>query len=148
MQIRLATVADIPGMHRVRVSVLENRLSDPTLITPDDYRAMLTEHGRGWVAEVEGRIVGFAVADASRANVWALFVDPGAEGRGAGRRLHDAMMEWFFSAAGAGRVWLGTDPGTRAEGFYRAAGWRFAGMDPNGEVRFEMTREEWLSRGG
>jgi GNAT superfamily N-acetyltransferase len=148
LQVRIATVADVPGMHRVRTSVRENRLSDPAWITPDDYRAMLTERGRGWVAEIDGRIVGFAVADASRANVWALFVDPGAEGHGAGRRLHDAMMEWFFLSAGAERVWLSTDPGTRAEAFYRTAGWRSCGLEPNGEARYEMTREEWLSRGG
>ena len=88
MQIRLATEADIPEMHRIRMSVCENRLADPSLIQPSDYRAMLAEHGRGWVAETGGRIVGFAVADLSRRNVWALFVDPAFEGRGAGRRLH------------------------------------------------------------
>ena len=142
MQIRHATEADIPGMHRIRTSVRENRLADPSLVQPGDYRAMLAEHGRGWVAESEGRIIGFAVADLARRNVWALFVDPASEGRGAGRRLHDAMMDWMF-AAGAEEVWLGTDPGTRAERFYRTAGWRYAGAQENGEARYEMSREEW-----
>jgi GNAT superfamily N-acetyltransferase len=147
MHIRLASVADIPGMHRVRMRVRENRLADPALIQPRDYEAMLTERGRGWVAETGGRIAGFAVADAGRCNVWALFVDPDAEGRGIGRRLHDAMMEWFFASAGAARVWLSTDPGTRAERFYRAAGWHHAGPEPNGEARYEMTRGQWRERG-
>ena len=87
---------------------------------PHHYRPLLGGEGRGWVAELDGGIAGFAVADLARGNVWALFVDPDFEGRGVGRRLHDAMMEWCF-ASGAERVWLSTDPGTRAEAFYRAA---------------------------
>jgi GNAT superfamily N-acetyltransferase len=141
--IRLATTDDIAQMHRVRVSVLENRLSNPALVRPDDYRSMLVQHGRGWVCEVDGRIVGFAIGDLSRSNIWALFVEPEFERRGIGRRLHDAMLEWMF-AAGARNVWLGTQKGSRAEGFYRAAGWRGAGDQPNGEVRYEMSRDEWL----
>lgn len=148
MHIRPASVADIAEMHRVRMSVRENRLGDPAWIQPRDYEAMLVERGRGWVAEVDGRIVGFAVADASRMNVWALFVDPVAEARGVGRGLHDAMMEWFFTEAGAERVWLSTDPGTRAERFYQAAGWCHTGPEPNGEARYEMSREQWVGRGG
>lgn len=139
MNIRPATEHDIDAMHRVRTSVRENRLSDPALVQPRHYREMLHEHGRGWVAEVGGGIVGFAIVDLSRANVWALFVDPAFEGRGIGRRLHDVLLEGLFSA-GLDRVWLSTDPGTRAERFYRAAGWRVAGREENGEVRLEYSR--------
>lgn len=140
MTLRIAIESDIAGMHAVRTSVQENRLDDPSAIQPDHYRALLGESGRGrsWVAEVDSRIVGFAVGDLERANVWALFVDPAYEGRGIGRRLHDVMMEWFF-AAGAERVWLTTTPDTRAERFYVAAGWRPAGSAPDGEARFEMS---------
>jgi GNAT superfamily N-acetyltransferase len=145
MHIRTASVEDIGEMHRVRMSVRENQLADPALIQPHDY-AILLASGRGWVAEVDGRVAGFAVADRERWNVWALFVDPLAEGRGMGRRLHDAMMDWFFAEADAERVWLGTDPGTRAERFYQAAGWRSAGPAPNGEACYEMSRAEWLRR--
>lgn len=145
-RIRVAEEADIGEMHRIRLAVRENRLADPAMVQPDDYRPLLGRDGRGWVAEVDGRLVGFAVADRLRGNVWALFVDPRFEGRGAGRMLHDAMMDWLF-AAGLGSVWLSTDPGTRAEAFYRAAGWRPAGQH-RGEARYEMSREEWLARGG
>ena len=54
---RLATVADIDGMHRVRLAVRENRLSDPGRITAADYRAALETLGRGWVIEAQGEIV-------------------------------------------------------------------------------------------
>lgn len=145
MQICVASEADIPEMHHVRMSVRENQLGDPAWVQPEDYRAMLMVHGRGWVARIDGRIVGFAVADLARSNIWALFVSPDFEGRGVGRRLHDTMLDWMF-AAGAEQVWLGTDPGTRAERFYVSAGWRHAGSEPNGEARYEMSREQWLER--
>lgn len=145
MQIRVATEADIPAMHRVRTSVLENRLRDPARVQPGDYRSRMGGRGRAWVAEVGERVVGFAVADLSRRSVWALFVDPAFEGRGAGRRLHDEMMEWLF-AAGVDRVRLSTDPGTRAERFYLAAGWEHAGSEPDGEIRYQMSRQRWRSR--
>jgi GNAT superfamily N-acetyltransferase len=136
-------------MHRIRTAVRENQLRNPALVQPQHYRPLLSEHGRGWVAEVRGRIVGFAVADLTRSNVWALFVDATFEGKGIGRQLHDIMMDWLF-ASGAERVWLATDPGTRAERFYRSAAWRYAGTQPTGEVRFEMCRDDWavLSRPG
>lgn len=140
MTIRVAVEADIPAMHRVRTSVRENALRDPESISREDYRRMLSREGRGWVCEADGRIVGMAVADLSRRNVWALFVEPAYEGRGIGRRLHDAMLDWLFDA-GATHVWLSTDPGTRAERFYARAGWQYAGPEPNGEARYELTQD-------
>lgn len=144
--VRAATEDDIPAMHAVRVAVRENRLGDPGMVTPEDYRRLIGPDGRGWVAEADGRVAGFAVGDRTRDKVWALFVDPACEGRGIGRRLHDAMMDWFF-ASGAETVWLSTDPGTRAEAFYRAAGWEAAG-EHRGEARYEMRRARWLARAG
>ena len=144
MLVRIAAEADIPQMHRIRMSVRENRLADPSRVRPSDYRVTLAERGRGWVAEVDGRMAGFAVADLARSNIWALFVDPEMEGRGAGRALHGVMMGWMF-ASGAAAVWLSTDPGTRAERFYVSSGWRYAGEE-HGEARYEMSRERWLAR--
>ena len=119
MHIRDATLADIPDMHRVRTRVRENKLADPTRVLPHHYRAMLVERGRGWVAECDGRLVGFAIADLEDSRVWTLFVEPTMEKKGVGVQLHDAMMEWAFLHTE--RMWLSTDPGTRAERFYRRA---------------------------
>jgi GNAT superfamily N-acetyltransferase len=142
VRIRTATEADIGEMHRIRMSVLENRLADASLVRPEHYRAMMVENGRGWVAEVGSRVAGFAVADLSRCNIWALFVDPTQEGRGIGRELHDRMLDWLFGS-GAEQVWLSTDPATRAERFYRRAGWAATGEQSGGEVRFEISRAAW-----
>ena len=145
MHIRSAAEEDIPEMQRIRMAVRENQLADAGVVQPHDYRSMLNERGRGWVAEIDGRVVGFAVADLARLNIWALFVDPASEGRGVGRHLHDTMLEWLFTS-GAEQVWLGTEPGTRAERFYQAARWQYCGRHRNGEARYSMSREAWLAR--
>lgn len=140
--IREATTKDIPQLQRVRNMVKENILSDPALVTDEDCREFLTQRGKGWVYEIDNRIVGFAIADLKAENIWALFLDPEYEGRGIGRQLHDQMLNWYFSC-GKKYVWLGTDPGTRAAHFYRKAGWTETGKLDNGEIKFEMTMEEW-----
>jgi GNAT superfamily N-acetyltransferase len=142
MKFRAATTADITDMHVVRVAVLENRLSNPALITPQDYEDFITHRGKGWVCEVDGRIVGFAIVDMVDHNVWALFVQPEYEGKGIGRKLHDIMMDWYFDQTDT-TIWLGTAPGTRAEQFYRKAGWKEVGMHGK-EIRFEMSADDYF----
>jgi GNAT superfamily N-acetyltransferase len=144
MKIRAAVADDIPEMHRIRLSVRENKLLDPSCVQPADYVPMMTDRGRGWVAGSDSRIIGFSVGDLSRQNIWALFVDPAYEGRGAGRALHDVMVNWMFSR-GVERIWLSTEPGTRAEEFYKIAGWQFVGEE-RGETRYELSSQFWQSR--
>ncbi|MEI6407987.1 MAG: GNAT family N-acetyltransferase [Bacteroidota bacterium] len=113
MIFRTATLEDIPQIQIVRHAVKENRLSNPALVTDADCAEFITERGKGWVCVVENRVVGFAIADLRGHNIWALFVDPEYEGKGIGRRLHDTMLDWYFSQTSED-VWLGTSPGTRA----------------------------------
>jgi GNAT superfamily N-acetyltransferase len=136
--LRQAGRSDIDAIQRVRHAVRENRLTSLT-ISDEDVRRMLEERGRGWVVEDEGRVVAFAVGDATNGNVWALFVDPAFERRGHGRRLHDTMVRWLWDQ-GLDRLWLTTGAGTRAERLYRAAGWQCTGPAGGGELRFEMNR--------
>jgi GNAT superfamily N-acetyltransferase len=124
-------------MHEIRTSVGENRLSSPDRIRYQDYVTRLEGQGRGWVFETEGTVVAFGIADVEARSIWALFVEPGFEGRGIGRALLEAMTLWMFEQ-GDGPIWLTTAPATRAERFYRAAGWRETGRI-NGEIRFELS---------
>lgn len=142
MLFREASVTDIEQMSRVRLSVKENALSHPGLITFGDYEQYLVQRGRGWVCEVSDVVAGFAIADLQGHNIWALFVQPGYEGMGIGKRLQRLMLDWYFSQTRE-TVWLGTAPRSRAEAFYRRSGWMEAGRQPNGEIRFEMTYENW-----
>lgn len=122
-------------MHRVRLSVQENRLTS-TAITEADYVPAIETTGRGWVVEINGQVVAFAVGNKTNGNIWALFVDPAHERKGYGRRLHDAMIRWLRDQ-GLATLWLTTEPGTRAARFYEKAGWKQMGITENGELRFE-----------
>ena len=125
-------------MHRVRMSVLENRLTS-VVLTEQDYLAAIQAPGRGWVVERDGVIAGFAVGNGQTGNIWAMFVDPGHEGRGCGRQLHAALVGWLWEQ-GLDRLWLTTEAGTRAERFYERAGWVRTGPPIGPEVRFELVR--------
>lgn len=142
MFIREAVVKDISQIQIVRNSVKENMLSNPALVTDADCEEFITRRGKGWVCEVNNQVVGFAIADLKEHNIWALFLKPEFEGKGIGRRLHDIMMDWYFSQT-KNKVWLSTTPGTRAEKFYKDSGWTPVGMYGKGEVKFEMTFDEW-----
>lgn len=142
MLIREATVADIKRIQVVRHLVKENVLSDPSLVTDADCEEYITQRGKGWVSEVDGLVVGFAIADLKDNSIWALFLQPEYEGKGIGRKLHDKMLGWYFSNSNE-TVWLTTSPNTRASMFYRKAGWKEVGVKSNGEIKFEMTAAEW-----
>ena len=138
-RLRQAARADVPGIQRVRHSVRENVLTS-CVIADDEVVDYLERFGRGWVVVDErDEVLGFAIGDARDGNIWALFVDPEHEGRGHGRRLHDEMVAWLFSR-GLRRLWLGTEPDTRAERFYERAGWVNKGPLPSGELRFELNK--------
>jgi GNAT superfamily N-acetyltransferase len=139
MSLRVATVADIPAMHRVRMAVRENRLSDPSRVTEADCVEHLDSLGRGWVVEHHHEIVGFAVGRVTDGNIWALFVMPDCEGLGYGTMLHDAMIDWLFEQ-GLPRLWLTTERGTRAERFYLQKHWVPSGPGTTGEVCLELLR--------
>ncbi len=142
MIFRGALITDIPEIQIVRNSVKENILSDPALVTDKDVEDYITHRGKGWVCEINNCIVGFAIADLQDDNIWALFLHPDHEGNGIGKSLHDTMLNWYFDQ-NKNSVWLGTSPGTRAEMFYRKAGWKETGIHGKGEIKFEMTAAEW-----
>lgn len=142
MILREATLADIPQIQIVRNAVKENTLSDPNVVTDEDCAKFITQRGKGWVCEIDQKIVGFSIADLVDGNIWALFVHPDFEGRRIGRQLHDTMLNWYF-ATGKKHVWLGTSPNTRAETFYRKSGWNATGTHSKNEIKFEMTHKDW-----
>ncbi|MGV3696059.1 GNAT family N-acetyltransferase [Flavobacterium sp.] len=142
MIFREATIADIRQIQIVRNSVTENTLSDPNLVTDEDCAIFITQRGKGWVCEIEKTVIGFAIVDLVDENIWALFLHPDFANRGIGRKLHDMMLDWYFST-GKTYVWLGTSPQTRAEKFYTKSGWTTNGMHGKDEIKFEMTDEDW-----
>ncbi len=142
MKFREAQLADIAQIQIVRHLVKENTLSDPALVPDEDVAYYITQKGKGWVCETDGKIVGFSIADLEEHSIWALFVDPEYDQRGIGKELHRLMMDWYFSKTQE-KVRLGTAPNTRAEEFYKRQGWTPVGFYNNGEVKFEMNFENW-----
>ena len=142
MIFREAQVSDIPQIQIVRHSVKENVLSDTALVTDKDCEEFLAVRGKSWVCEVDGNIVGFSIADLKENNIWALFVHPDYEAKGIGKRLHNELLDWYFNQTNE-NIWLSTLPNTRAEEFYRLNGWKEVGIHGKGEIKFEMSFEEW-----
>jgi GNAT superfamily N-acetyltransferase len=101
VEYRLAREPDLPGEFEVfaaAVGELRRRRGAPFEAAPFDpagrwvlvHRHRLAPHsGRAFVAELDGRIIGFTAAMV-RGDCWflsALFIDPGRQGHGVGRRL-------------------------------------------------------------
>jgi GNAT superfamily N-acetyltransferase len=145
MIFREAHINDIKKIMIVRFAVKENVLSTPALVTDKDCEEYITVRGKGWVCETDDAVVGFAIADLQEKSIWALFVHPDYEKKGIGKKLHDGMLAWYFSKT-KDTVWLTTAPGTRAEMFYRKSGWKENGRKPNGEIKFELTADDWRNK--
>ena len=117
---REAKVEDIKQIQTVRNSVKENTLSNPNLVSDEDCKEFLTVRGKGWVCEIDNKIVGFAIVDLKEYNIWALFIEPEYEKRGIGQKLNNIMLDWYFDQT-KNKVWLRTAPNNRAEQTGRAS---------------------------
>ena len=144
MAIRLATEADVETLFVIRTDVRENNMTREALaaigVTPRNVAEMLRTDSRAWLADWEGEPAAFAMADAARGTVFALFVRRGYEERGLGRALLAEAAAWLFSR-GWDEIWLTTGadaPGANA--FYRRVGWHFDGVAENGENRYTLRR--------
>lgn len=135
-ELRQATMADADSIWRVRYSVTENTLT-PGRLSNGDVRREIQDTGRGWVIEVDGVVKAFAICNAKTGNIWALFVQPDAQGHGYGSRLHDVMVKWLREQDVA-TLWLTTGATTKASGFYERRGWKRVNVTSDGEARYEL----------
>jgi GNAT superfamily N-acetyltransferase len=133
--LRRAISADIPRIVEIRGAVRENRLSDPSRVTLADLHWHIA-HSPIHVWEERGIIKGFSAGDPRDGTIFALFVNPAFEGHGIGQALILAACR-SLAAANHRVATLSTDPGTRAERFYRRNGWLAKGLDARGEMVFE-----------
>lgn len=141
--LRAAAPGDLEAITQVRTSVAENHLSVEGMaalgITPQGVASDLRAGDLGgWVVEEGRHIVAFSMADRRDGQIFALFTLPGQEGRGYGTRLLEAATGWL-AERGHREAWLSTDPGTRADRFYAARGWRADGLKPNGERIYRIS---------
>jgi GNAT superfamily N-acetyltransferase len=125
--IRPGDIADLAEIELVRTSVRENHLSIEQLkdrgITKESIARQMRKGELGcWVVVVNGKVIGFSMAERDTANIWALFVLPEHEGQGHGTPLLEACESWL-SSLGHKEAHLDTGKITRAAEFYRRKGW-------------------------
>ena len=129
MQFREIEDEDIPAIFEVRIATWHNDRAVEQMtkwgITHESVAAML-ECGshRGWLCEIDKRIVGFSMANRETGEMWVVAVLKEYEGEGIGRELMSLVENWLWSEGWA-EIWLTTDPDetVRAVGFYRNIGW-------------------------
>jgi GNAT superfamily N-acetyltransferase len=91
-----------------------------------------------FVGELDGRVEGYALSGPARdhdlpelaGEVYAIYVDPPAQGRGLGRALLDAASAELRAAGFEPLVLWVLTANAQGRGFYQACGWR-----PDGETR-------------
>ncbi len=126
----------------VYINILNYLLPDPLLLEDMPFFAVVLLRPPLLIDEAFFGAA-FFIADLLNRNIWALFVRPENESMGIGKKLHGLMLDWYFGQTNH-TVWLSTSPGTRAEQFYRQAGWMQTGMHGK-EIKFEMSKNTWLN---
>jgi len=144
MLIRVATPDDIDTLFAIRTSVVQNHLSREQMtalgITPQGLADSIRAAPCVWIAEVEGQPAAFSMVDWAAGEVFAMFVLPGYEGQGLGRRLMAVAEAALFEQHE--RLFLITDgrDEIRANGFYQRLGWSMVDRLEGDDVRYEKSR--------
>jgi GNAT superfamily N-acetyltransferase len=156
MQVRPACSTDALAVETIRVRgwrvayrhILPSADLDALPIDATRWRERLDSPPAGWaifVAVDGSAVIGFAAVGPSRdenglGEVYAIYVEPGAWSRGAGRALIARAEEQLARAYPAAALWVLTQ-NERARRFYELAGWR-----PDGAAkvqdRFGVEAEE------
>ena len=114
-----AAIADVVKSRPARIVRWQARLAEP-------------KYRRGsFVGELDGRVVGFVFwgptegpdATPETAEVYAIYLDPDAIGRGIGRALLDAAVGDMVADGFAAAILWVLDTNDRARRFYEAGGW-------------------------
>ena len=129
MNYRLIDPQDLGEIFDLRATTRENPYSREDLrqigITEESVAERLRRAThRGWLCEVGGKIVGFAIGDGTTGELCVIAVLPEFEGKGIGSHLLATVEQWLASA-GWKELWLWTasDPKKRAFSFYAKHGW-------------------------
>ena len=129
MTIREIKPEDIPSLFDIRIKTWHNSNGAEEMlqmgITHESVINMMEKTHRGWLAEVDGGIVGFTIGNQVTGEMWVIAVLNEFENRGIGRSLMQKIEKWLFGK-GSDKLWLVTDPNEefRAVGFYHRLGWQ------------------------
>ena len=141
---------DMQSIFDVRVATWHNDRGSEELtklgVTHESVRDMLADSYRGWLCEVDSRVVGFAMGNKNNGELWVIAVLKGYEGNGIGKRLLTLVEQWL-ATEGWTEIWLTTDPDEtiRAVGFYRHLGWTDWKIEPDGDRFMKKIVEQELN---
>lgn len=142
LTLRDAALADIETIFTIRTSVKENHLSREEMaelgITPQTVADIIAESPCIWLADVDGKPAGFAMAITEEACLFAMFVLPQFEGLGVGKLL--LKKAEAFLLAEHPTIWLETAASSRAATFYQRNGWLPVGEQDGEDIRLEKSR--------
>lgn len=148
MHYREITPDDMAAIFDIRVKTWHNPNGAEELmqmgITHDSVIEMMRISHRGWLAECDGQVVGFAMGNKQAGEMWVIAVLKDYENRGIGKSLIQLVENWLVSE-GCNELWLTTDPDEnyRAVGFYRHLGWKDWKMENN--VRFMKKQSKQIA---
>lgn len=142
INVRPAKLSDVEALFTVRTSVKENHLSREQMskmgITESVVADMIEEDRCAWVATDDEEVVGFSMILRKKGSLFGLFVLPGYEGRGIGRRLTMLAEQELFKHHEI--AWLETDKNSRAAKFYMQLGWGNETKIDDNFIRLEKRR--------
>lgn len=142
INVRPAKLSDVEAIFTVRTSVNENHLSREQMsrmgITESVVGDMIKEDRCAWVATDDEEVVGFSMILREKGSLFGLFVLPGYEGRGIGRRLTMLAEQELFKHHEI--AWLETDKDSRAAKFYMQLGWGNETKIDDNFIRLEKRR--------
>lgn len=146
MVIREIEKSDIKEILDIRVSTKENHFSMSDLaevgVTPETIAEWLDSSVKGWVCEISGKSVGFALADSKTAEVLVVACYREFEKKGIGKALMYKIHDWLWSFD-HDEIWLWSDPdpGIRAYGFYRKLGYAPTGETKRNDEKLKIKRK-------
>ncbi len=144
MLIRPARAEDAAAVHQVLLAAGRAAWSD--IFDTTEWRPSVELHDAFWVAEDDGRIVGFAAVKPEAGELDLLHVHPDAWGTGVAGLLHDTALA-HLKAAGHTHAFLYTEERNhRALAFYRRLGWEPDGRIHEREHEGSRLREPWFRR--
>lgn len=114
-------------------------------VTPEAVSALLNgEQAAAFLAEKGAQALGFAMARADVADIFALFVRPEAQGAGLGARLL-AEAEHWLAGKDVSLAWLATDAESPAVTFYKRHEWREESRTADRQI---VSSSAWQRRRG
>lgn len=123
----------LPHFYEIRFSVEENLVQPHHIQYLQRKNAIEDiEQGGGLICKINDEYAGFCFGIfIDEPIIGGLFVKPEYQSRGIGSKLITYVTNWMFNN-GAEVIKLTTDPGSKAESFYKKHGWVYNGIDETG----------------